>query len=277
VRGGRPELGIARSIAGLLASLMLAAPALAAPRIVSLDQCADQYVLALAPRHEIVALSERALDADSHERSRARGLPEQRANLEAALAARPTIAVRYWTADARLPTALQRFGVTVVQIDEANDFAGVRANVRKVAAALGQSAAGETLVARMDAQLAASRGVWRGARALYLTPYGFTSGPDTLVAAMMSAAGLAPLATAPGYAPVRLEALVLDPPAALVLGFFQDLAGGRQHWTIAGNGYLRGLVQRRAVASLPGRLLGCPAWFAAEGSLALAHARPRAR
>jgi iron complex transport system substrate-binding protein len=257
--------------------LTLAAPALAAPRIVSLDQCADQYVLALAPRDEIVALSKRALDGDSHERDRAAGLPERRANLEAALAARPTIAVRYWTADARLPQALQRFGVKVVQIDEANDFAGVRANVRKVAAALGQPAAGEALMARMDAQLAASHGAWQGARALYLTPYGFTSGPDTLVAAMMSAAGLSPLANAPGYAPVRLEALVLNPPAALVLGFFQDLAGGRQHWTIAGNGYLRGLVQQRAVASLPGRLLGCPAWFAAEGSLALAQAHPAAR
>jgi iron complex transport system substrate-binding protein len=277
VRGGRPELGIPRLIAGWLAALTLAAPALAAPRIVSLDQCADQYVLALTPRDEIVALSKRALDADSHERDRAVGLPERRANLEAALAARPSIAVRYWTADARLPQALQRFGVKVVQIDEANDFAGVRANVRKVAAALGQAAAGEALMARMDAQLAASHGAWQGARALYLTPYGFTSGPDTLVAAMMSAAGLAPLASAPGYAPVRLEALVLNPPAALVLGFFQDLAGGRQHWTIAGNGYLRGLVQQRAVASLPGRLLGCPAWFAAEGSLALAQAHPAAR
>ena len=277
MRGGRPELGIRGLFAGWLASLALAAPAFAAPRIVSLDQCADQYVLALAPRDEIVALSKRARDADSHERDRAAGLPERRANLEAALAARPTIAVRYWTADARLPEALQRFGVQEVQIDEANDFPGVRADVRKVAAALGQPAAGEALVARMDAQLVASHGAWQGARALYLTPYGFTSGPDTLVAAMMSAAGLAPLASAPGYAPVRLEALVLNPPAALVLGFFQDLAGGRQHWTIAGNGYLRGLVQRRAVASLPGRLLGCPAWFAAEGSLALAQARPAAR
>jgi iron complex transport system substrate-binding protein len=277
VRCGRPKRGIAGSIVGLLASLTLAAPVAASPRIISLDQCADQYVLALAPRDEIVALSKRALDADSHERGRAQGLPEQRANLEAALAARPTIAVRYWTADARLPQALQRFGVKVVQIDEAGDFAAVRADVRKVAAALGRPAAGEAVIARMDGELAASHGAWRGARALYLTTEGFTSGPGTLVAAMMTAAGLAPLAAAPGYAPMRLEALVLNPPAALVLGFFRDLAGGRQHWTIAGNGYLRGLVQRRAVASLPGRVLGCPAWFAAEGSLALAQTRSGVR
>jgi len=266
-----------RCLAAALAALAFAAPALAAPRIVSLDSCADQYVLALAPRGEIAALSTRARDADSQERARAVGMPEQRANLEAVLASGATIAIRYWTADARLPEALRRRGVRVVQIDEADDFAGVRANVRKVAGALGQDAVGEALIARMDAQLAASHGAWAGARALYLTAGGFTTGPGTLVAAMMAGAGLAPLAVATGYAPVPLERLVLDPPAALVLGFFRDLAGGRQHWTIAGNGYLRGLVRQRAIASLPGRLLGCPAWFAAEGSLALAQARPQAR
>jgi iron complex transport system substrate-binding protein len=256
---------------------MAAPPAGAAPRIVSLDQCADQYVLALAPRNEIVGLSKRALNADSHERARAVGLPQQRANLEAALASRADVAVVYWTGDARLPEALRRRGVTVVQIDEANDFPAIRANVRKVAAALGESAAGEALVARMDAQLAASHGAWGGARALYLTPGGFTAGPDTLVGAMMAAAGLAPVRASPGYAPVSLEALVLNPPAALVLGFFRDLEGGRQHRTIAGNGYLRGLMQQRAVASLPGRVLGCPAWFAADGSQMLAQARSEAR
>lgn len=276
MKGGRPEFGT-RWLAGALAVLAMASPAVAAPRIVSLDQCADQYVLALSPRDEIVGLSKRARNADSHERARAVGLPEQRANLEAVLAARANIAVVYWTGDARLPEALRRRGVTVVQIDEANDFPGVRANVRKVAAALGQATAGEELIERMDAQLADSRGAWAGAHALYLTPGGFTAGADTLVATMMAGAGLASLRTAPGYGPVSLEALVLNPPAALVLGFFRDLEGGRQHWTIAGNGYLQKLVQRRAVASLPGRVLGCPAWFAAEGSQMLAHARPGAR
>ena len=273
MRGGCPRRSIGGLAGALIAALALAVPAGAGPRIVSLDQCADQYALALAPRAEIVGLSKRARNADSHERDRAVGLPEQRANLEAVLASRANTAVVYWTTDARLPEALRRRGVTVVQIDEANDFAGVRANVRKVAAALGEGAAGEALIARMDAQLAASRGAWGGARALYLTPGGFTAGPDTLVGAMMAAAGLAPLRTAPGYAPVSLEALVLNPPAALVLGFFRELEGGRQHWTIAGNGYLQGLVQRRAVASLPGRVLGCPAWFAADGSQTLAQAR----
>lgn len=255
-------------------ALLLCGPAQAQPRIVSLDQCSDEYVLALAPRGEIAGLSKRALNANSYLRGRAAGLPQQRATLEAILGAGATIAVRYWTADARLPQTLRRHGVAVVQIDEASDFAGVRANVRKVAAALGHPAGGEALIARMDAELAQARGAWGGARALYLTPGGFTAGSDTLVGSIMAAAGLASAASAGGYAPASLESLVLRPPAALVLGFFRDLEGGRQRWTIAGNGYLRGLVRDRAIASLPGSMLGCPAWFAADGALALARARP---
>src|SRR5690242_2270837 len=131
------------ALAGL--ALIAASPARpepVAPRIVSLDQCADQYVLALAPRDQIVGLSRRALNADSGERALAAGLPQARASLETELSLKPTIAVVYWTLEARLPDALRARGVQVVQIDEAYDFDGIRGNIRKVAAALGQPAAG---------------------------------------------------------------------------------------------------------------------------------------
>ncbi len=264
---------LALLVAAVVAFASAFGAAAAAPRIVSLDQCGDQFVLALAPRDEIVALSKRALNPDSAERARAVGLPQVRPTLEAVLGARATVAVYAWTPDPRLPVVLRRWGVTPVQIDEARSFAGVRANIRKVAAALGQPAAGEALIARMDRELAQARGAWGGARALYLTPGGFTAGSDTLVGAMLAGAGLAPSSDAPGYAPVSLEALVVDPPQALVLGFFRDLGGGRQHWTIAGNGYLRALAARRTIASLPGLDLACADWSAADGALALAEAR----
>ncbi|HZZ88295.1 MAG TPA: ABC transporter substrate-binding protein [Caulobacteraceae bacterium] len=274
----RPRIAkLARETAAALAALCIgcAAAAEAAPRIVSLDQCADQYVLALAPRDQIVGLSKRARNADSYLRTDAAGLPERRATLESILGSRATIAVTYWAGDARLPAALARRGVSVIQIGEATDFAGVRADVRKVAAGLGRRAAGESLIAAMDAKLARSRGAWEGARALYLTPGGFTAGRATLVGAMLAGAGLISAGGSASYAPVTLEDLVLNPPAALVLGFFRDLANGGQRGTIAGNGYLRALAERRTIASLPGAILGCPAWFAADGSAALAAAKPR--
>jgi iron complex transport system substrate-binding protein len=244
-------------------------------RVISLDQCADQYVLALAPRAEIVGVSKRALNSDSNQRALAVGLPQRRATLESILGARATLAVVHWTPDARLPGALTRRGVTVVQLGDPNDFPGVAANIRKVASALGRAPAGEALVARMNDELARSRGAWGGARALYLTPAGFTAGDGTLVGATMRAAGLRPEAKSPGYGPAPLEQLVLAPPAAIVLAFFRDLAGGRQHWTVGSAARVESLTGRHAIASLPGSIVGCPAWFAADGALALAQAAPR--
>ena len=259
-------------VGGALAAL-LAAPAVAAPRVYSLDQCADQYVLALSPRDAIAGLSKRADDADSYLRVRSAGLPLRRATTEAVLAARPDVVVRYWGGERNLPETLRRRGVAVVQIDDAEDFGGVRANVRRVAAALGRREAGERLIAHMDAQLAVSHGAWGGEGALYLTPGGYTAGKATLIDAMLRAAGLDNLARRVGFQPVSLERLALSPPAALVQGFFDNAVEAFQRWSPGRQAVVRRLARERALVSLPGSILGCPAWVAADGSLALARAR----
>ena len=267
-------MSLAARLAALAIAALAAAPAAAQPlRIASTDQCADQYILALAPRSEIASLSTRATNPDSYLRARAAGLPQRRATLEALLAERPTTVVSYWTPEVRLPDALRARGVAFVQIDEARDFAGVRANIRKVAHALDRDAAGEALIAGMNGKLAAARGGWGGAPALYYTTGGFTAGPGTLIDSILRAAGLSNEARRSGYGAVPLEALVLNPPAALVLGFFADLAQGRQHWGVGRAERVETLSRRQPIASLPGSMLGCPAWFAADASLALAQAK----
>jgi iron complex transport system substrate-binding protein len=230
--------------------------------------------MALSPRAVIVGLSTRADDADSRLRDRARGLPLRRADLETALAVRPQVVVRYWGGEPRLVEALRARGVRVVTIREAKDFAGVRANIRAAAAALEAEPAGETLVAQMDARLAASAGAWKGARALYLTPGGATSGPGTLTDAILRGAGMTNAEARPGYQSVSLERLALDPPGAVVLGFFDTFQLAGDSWGPGRHRVLRRIVRERAVASLPGSMLGCPDWSAAEAVELLARKAP---
>jgi iron complex transport system substrate-binding protein len=256
---------------------LLATPAAAAPRVYSLDQCADQYVLALSPRASIVGLSKRADDADAYLRAAAAGLPLRRATTEAVLATRPDIVVRTWGGDARLAATLGRRGVTVVQIDDANDFPSIRRETRKVAAALGNPAGGERLIARMDAELAASAGAWRGAGALYLTPGGFTAGRGTLIDQMLRAAGLTNLARGGGFAPVSLESLAMKPPAAIVEGFFETIYASLARWSPGRHEVVRRIAAQRTVVSLPGTLMGCPAWFSADAVARMAGARRPSR
>jgi iron complex transport system substrate-binding protein len=276
---GRREPVRSDMVRGLLIAVVVALgaarPAAAGPRVYSLDQCADQYVLALVPRGDIAALSHRADDADSYLRGEADGLPRRRASLEPILASRATVVVRYWGGDLMLARALEQRGVKVVTIDDATNFSGVRADIRKVSAALGQPAKGETLVGRMDAELSRAKGAGRNRPVMYMTSGGFTAGEGTLVGAMLSAAGLRNLAGTTFFEPVPLERLALSPPAALVLGYFDAAALAVQRWAFGRHHLVRKIARERTLTSLPSSILGCPAWFAGDGPALLAKAERR--
>jgi iron complex transport system substrate-binding protein len=267
---------VAHRLAALVSALALGAvanPAGAGPRVFSLDQCADQYVLALAPRADIAGLSFRARSFDSYLKAETAGLPQRRATLESVLAARPQVVVRYWGGDEPMMRRLQNRGVRTVTIDDAQDFQGVSANVQRVATALGRPEAGAALVARMQDELRAAVSAGRGERAYYLTSGGVTAGPDTLVGAMLSAAGLADAAPGTGFASVSLERLIADPPRAFVLGFFDPGSMRVQGWAMGRHRLLRRALEGHVLASLPPTILGCPAWFAADGARVLSQAR----
>lgn len=265
-------LGMALAAAGfaLLAQpFVLAQPATAAPlRVLSLDQCADQYVLALAPDAEL-ALSPRADDADSWMRAEAKSQRRMRPTLEAAVGFRPDVVVRYWGGEPRLLRALDRRGATVVDIDDATDIQGIKINIRAVAAALSADARGEALVAQMDVRLARASGRPSSALpALYLTAGGFTAGPGTLIDALFRRVGLVNLAQRPGFGPVSVERIALKPPGRFVLGFFDQV---RADWRGAGrHPVVRGAAEGRVAVRLPAAVLTCPAWFAADAVLLLA-------
>lgn len=252
-----------------IVSMLAAGTAQARPlRILSLDQCADQYVLALAAPDADLALSPRADDPDAWLRAQAAGHRRLRPTLEAAIAFQPDIVVRYWGGEPRLLAALERRGVTVATIDDATDFVGVRANIRRVGDALAEPARANDLIVRMDGKLSAAHRPTAPVRAaLYLTAGGFTAGQGTLVDAILKAAGYANLA-APGFGPVSVERIALEPPFRFVLGFFEQ---ARADWRGAGrHPVVRRAAEGHTAASLPGAALTCPAWFAADAAAMLA-------
>lgn len=255
-----------RRLAGALAGMVAfgAGVAEARPlRVMALDQCADQYVLALRPDAEL-ALSPRADDPDAWLRAEAVGRRRVRPTLEAAIAFRPDVVVRYWGGDPRLLARIESSGARVITIEDATTFSGVRDDIRAVAEGLGVPERGESLTARMDRTLrtAAPKAGSPERSALYLTTGGFTAGRGTLVDAILRAAGFSNAANSPNFAPVSVERIALFPPARFVLGFFDQARGD---WRGPGR---HPVVQRaargRVAARLPAAALTCPAWFAAD-------------
>ena len=236
-------------------------------RIMSLDQCADQYVLALRPDAEL-ALSPRADDPDAWLREAARGRARVRPTLEAAVTFQPDVVVRYWGGEPRLLARLEGRGTPTATIADTSDFRGIRANIRSVAEALDAAPRGEALIRRMDARLA--RAAPRTAErptALYLTPGGFTAGRETLVDAIFHAAGYRNAADRPYFNPVSVERIALFPPVRFVLGFFDQPRGD---WRGPGrHPVVRKAAEGRVAARLPAAALTCPAWFAADAAALL--------
>ncbi len=195
--------------AGLaLLALLLARPA-AAERVVSLNLCTDQYLLALAPE-QAAAVTHLARDPTlSVMAEAAQGVPTVRADAEAVLALRPALVLAApWGARATL-AALARRGVRVERIALPDSFDAIRATTSHLAALLGVPARGAALLAGLDLPPALPRGP-----ASALEPRGLTAAPGSLRDAVLVAAGFEN--TSDGRA-MGLEALARRPDVLLVV------------------------------------------------------------
>ncbi|MFC3714080.1 ABC transporter substrate-binding protein [Sphingoaurantiacus capsulatus] len=207
----------------LLSLALLAAPAAARPkRIVSLNLCADQYLLALADPGQIAALTLFARDPQmSAGAAQAAKLPVSRGSAEDVLALEPELIIASpWH---RLETvrAVKGSGLATLDLPSAESYDAIVAQIRQVAAAVGHPARGEALIKRMNASLAAlPEPATRGAIAAYYQRRGFLTGTGTLVDELMTRAGLVNLATRlDGSALSRLsvEQMVAAKPDYLIL------------------------------------------------------------
>lgn len=91
----------------------------------------------------------------------------------------------------------------------------------------------------------------------------------------MTAAGLTNAERRPGYQSASLETLALHPPKTVVLGFFDTFQLAGDSFGTGRHAVVRKIVRERAIASLPGELLGCPDWTAADAVALLASKAPR--
>ncbi len=90
----------------------------------------------------------------------------------------------------------------------------------------------------------------------------------------MSAAGMRNAETRASWQVVSLERLALDPPQTVVLGFFDTFQLAGDNWGMGRHRLLQAAARDKAVASLPGALLSCPYWSAAEAVELLAQSAP---
>ena len=267
-----------RRLLPLLAAAVVAACGTAPPqplsegpagRIVSLDYCADQFVLGLADRERILALSPDAGKDFSYLRAEAAGLPTVRPRAEDVLALEPDLVVRNYGGGPRAGVFFERAGVPVLQIDFAPDIDGVRDRIRQAAVALGVPERGEALIAEMDARLTRTRTRSPGAEALYLAPSGVAAGSGTFVGHLIAGAGLDNFADGRGWSAIPLERLAYETPDVYAVPVF-DETRDNVVWTPFRHPVAARRVQAGPTISIDGATTSCGGWFLADAVEALA-------
>jgi iron complex transport system substrate-binding protein len=257
--------GLAAFFLMVLAGFAQAEPA--RPTLVSLDYCADQFVLALADREQILAVSKDAERRFSHLRAKAAGIPKVRAAAEDVIALQPDVVVRSFGGDARALAFYERFGIRTVQLGYADDVQGTGDVLRAAAAEIGQGVRAEALIAAMPGAAAET-----GRSALYVTPGGVSAGQGTMIGSIMAQAGLSNANEGEGWTDLPLERLVQAPPALMLTAFFGFDDDATDRWSVSRHPVMRRLLADAHVIAMDESRISCPAWLVADEAQAIAKA-----
>ena len=253
-----------------------------AQRVISLDYCADQYVLKFVDSKNIVALSPDAEEPFSYLREQARGLRKIRPVAENILALSPDVVVRSYGGGPTIEHFLKRAGISVVNIGwavnmEGSDETAIPVITQRVAAALGERERGRQTVAEYRRRLSTVNlqrieGSQHTALALYMSAAGATTGPGSLVHDLLITAGLGNFEDQPGWRSIPLEKLAYKSPSLVATAFFDEGTNHRNSWSASRHPVARSLRTSASHVELEGAWTACGAWFAASAVEALAGA-----
>ncbi len=211
-------------VMGIGAALAAAPP----QRIASFNLCADQLVVALADPVQIAGLSPYAADPWlSVVADKARGYRRLDWQAEATIPLQPDLVLIGPNDRSATRRMLAAQGLRVVETGFVSDLESARRQIREMAALLGHPDRGEVLIADLDRardRLARLVG-GRAHTALVVERGGYTQGPASLAATLLSEAGFRPPPGAPaGYGGfISLERFLMlkpdfvflkDPPQA---------------------------------------------------------------
>ena len=190
-------------------------------RIVSINLCADQLVLALADRSQIAGLTHNATDPEmSGEAAKARGLRLLSNSAEQILAIEPDLIVGMPASRSSALRALPQQNYPLLDLATANTLNEIYTSIDETAEAVGHPERSRALVAKMQGELAGLPKPGRGRVAAYYQRRGYMTGTGTLIDELMARVGLVNLAGKLGKPPLSqlsLEEMVAAQPDFLIV------------------------------------------------------------
>ncbi|QQV76004.1 ABC transporter substrate-binding protein [Sphingomonas aliaeris] len=222
-------------------------------RVMSLNQCTDQLLLALLPPDRIASVTWLSRDPRySAQVEAARRVPVNHGSVEEVARTRPDLIVTDTFSNPAGRAMLRRLGYPVIELADSGNVAGIRQNVAALANALREENRGRMLIARMDRQLVPKP----LRRPVTVASWGRDGmGESPLLTAIVDAAGLKLVGEQGG-----VEALLRTKPDYLIRGV-SDPREGTLGDNVSGHPLVRRLwpATKRLVIAQSATICGTPA------------------
>lgn len=253
-------------------------------KVVSISLCADQAVVTLLKKEQIVALSPQARDPKlSAVATQAYSLPVLPATAEAIILSGATTVVGTVWDNPRIFSIAEKLGIQVVRMYTVDKLTAIVDLLQSIATALGTIEQNSStiidlrnrLVSILESQLSSPPPV-----AAYCRPDGGSAGTGTFVDSVLTAAGFLNLAKILGYKGwnrLDLETLVMNKPDVIITTFFgyptQSLSRRFSRHPV-----FQALQEHIPVIAVPSTLMTCGTWFLLEAvEFLLQHRKPEPR
>jgi iron complex transport system substrate-binding protein len=191
-----------RFLLALILCFVLSRPAFAAdlphtdlsrtdlPRIVSLNLCADPYLMAFAEKSQVAALTHLSRDPDlSAHADAAQGFPVSDGQIESLINLQPDIVIVSSWSDPMRNALIERLGFQLLTMDAAQNFVAARSEIIRLGQAIGRETAARAYLEKLDAEMAALKKPVDRPRILPLQRRNLTAGYGHILDDIISRAG----------------------------------------------------------------------------------------
>jgi iron complex transport system substrate-binding protein len=240
------------------------------PNIVSLDFCSDQFVLYLADKEQITAISKAAEDIYSFYRERAIGIPKTSSTIEEVIMLNPDIVVQAYSSAAHMDEMTERTGGSLITTQFGSDPDTVYKNMSMVGKSIGQEDRAIEFNQNYKRRLKEIKNKPRSElKIAYITPSGTTAGVGTSVDDIIKLAGFKSYAEAHGlngWLSLPVENLVMDPPDIFITGYFEEGAVTQSSWSLARHDYLFKMMKTIPTINIPSSYMSCNGLFIVDAA-----------
>jgi iron complex transport system substrate-binding protein len=249
-------------------------------RVVSVNLCGDQLLLMLADPEQVASVSYLSRNPDSSfVAEKAKNHPINQARAEEIIRLQPDLILVTSHTDSRLRTTLKQLGYPLHLLSLGTRLDDIIEDIRQLAARLGQTQRGASLIAKMQDQLRLKDTKTGSPRpgAIFYQPRGYTSGSHTLQDEALRLAGWNNLAAhhgVKGYTPIPLEEILLWRPETLFTSTFTDEGDSLAERQLRHPALSRLLAGRPAL-EIPYKYWICPGPMLAKAVNLLREARER--